>query len=196
MPLQVGDAPVQAQAGTPAPELSGVAETMVPDIQKILYVTDLSDTARHAVRYACSIGHRYGAEVTVLHVIPDLVDELSKGAGINLAEHMDRRTWESFNKSGMLIAREAITRRIRETSIKVKQEIPECPVNEKNILVKIGNPVKQIVATAEEGAYDLVIMGTHGHGKFGEAIIGSVASEVIRTSVVPVLVIRLPIAHP
>jgi len=192
LPLPVGDAPVQAQAGTPAPELSGVAETMVPDIQKILYVTDLSDTARHAVRYACSIGHRYGAEVTVLHVIPDLVDELSKGAGINLAEHMDRRTWESFNKSGMLIAREAITRRIRETSIKVKQEIPECPVNGKNILVKIGNPVKQIVATAEEGAYDLVIMGTHGHGKFGEAIIGSVASEVIRTSVVPVLVIRLP----
>jgi len=39
-------------------------------------------------------------------------------------------------------------------------------------------------------------MGTHGHGKFGEAIIGSVASEVSRTSVVPVLVIRLPIAHP
>ena len=75
---------------------------------------------------------------------------------------------------------------------KVKQEIPKCPVNEKNVLVKIGNPVKKIVSTAEKGAYDLVIMGTHGHGKFEEAIIGSVASEVIRTSSVPVLVVRLP----
>ncbi len=74
----------------------------------------------------------------------------------------------------------------------MKQEIQECQVNENNVLVKIGNPVKQIVATAEKGAYDLVIMGTHGHGKFEEAIIGSVASEVIRTGFVPVLVVRLP----
>ncbi len=35
-------------------------------------------------------------------------------------------------------------------------------------------------------------MGTHGHGKFEEAIIGSVASEVIRASAVPALVVRLP----
>ena len=85
-----------------------------------------------------------------------------------------------------------IAGRIQETSARVKQEIPECPVNADNVQVKIGNPVREIVSTAEGGAYDLVIMGTHGHGKFEEAIIGSVASEVIRTSAVPVLVVRLP----
>ena len=89
-------------------------------------------------------------------------------------------------------ARAAITGRIEETSARVQREIPECPVNAKNVAVKVGNPVREIVSTAEEGNYDLVIMGTHGHGKFEEAIIGSVASEVIRTSAAPVLVVRLP----
>lgn len=59
-------------------------------------------------------------------------------------------------------------------------------------MVKIGNPVEQIVATAQEGNFDLIIMGTHGHGKMEERIIGSTASDVIRLSYVPVTVIRLP----
>jgi hypothetical protein len=45
-------------------------------------------------------------------------------------------------------------------------------------MVKIGNPVEQIVATAQEGNFDLIIMGTHGHGKMEERIIGSTASDV------------------
>lgn len=190
--LPDGTAQARIPAGTPAPGLAITGKAMVPDIKKILYATDLSSTARHAVHYACNIGHRCGAQVTLLHVIPDLVDELSSGAGINLADHMDKKDWESFNDRGMQKARAAIAERIQETSLKLKEEIPECPVNTDNVKVEIGNPVKKIVSTAEKGAYDLVIMGTHGHGKFEEAIIGSVASQVIRTSAVPVLVVRLP----
>jgi len=185
-------APAEARVEPVNPALAATTESMVPDIRKVLYATDLSQTARHAVRYACSIGHRFGAQVTLLHVIPDLVDELSSGAGINLVDYMDSNAWEQFNENGIQKAREVIAGRIQETSARVKQEIPECPVNADNVQVKIGNPVREIVSTAENGAYDLVIMGTHGHGKFEEAIIGSVASEVIRTSAVPVLVVRLP----
>jgi nucleotide-binding universal stress UspA family protein len=32
-------------------------------------------------------------------------------------------------------------------------------------MVKVGSPVRQIVETAKEGQFDLIIMGTHGHGK-------------------------------
>ncbi len=35
-------------------------------------------------------------------------------------------------------------------------------------------------------------MGTHGHGKIGQSIIGSVAGEVIRRCSRPVMVVRLP----
>jgi ACR3 family arsenite efflux pump ArsB len=43
--------------------LTRVNEPMVPPIQKILYANDLSDTAHHAVRYACSIGNSFGVLV-------------------------------------------------------------------------------------------------------------------------------------
>jgi ACR3 family arsenite transporter len=167
-------------------------EGMVPTLRRILYATDLSETARHAVRYACSLGNRYGAEVTVLHVIPDIIEEFSKEAGIDLAEHMDKKEWESFNALGIQKAKAAIARRLDETSRQVKKEIPECPIIAENAQVLVGNPVEQILSAAIEGAYDLVIMGTHGHGGIEQAVIGSVAGEVIRKCPVPVMVIRLP----
>ena len=172
--------------------LSPVDEPMVPPIQKILYATDLSDTARHAVRYACSIGNRFGASVTLLHVIPDVLDALSREAGIDLVDHMGRKAWADFHINGIEKAKETIYQRIRETSRHLSKAIPNCPLTEDNVIVKIGNPVKQIVATAKDGNFDLIIMGTHGHGKMEERIIGSTASDVIRLSYVPVTVIRLP----
>ncbi|MEN8245527.1 MAG: universal stress protein [Thermodesulfobacteriota bacterium] len=165
---------------------------MVPAIKRILYATDLSDTARHAVRYACSIGHQYNAKVTLLHVIPDIVEEISMGTGVNLADHMGKKEWASFNNKGIESAKMAIHDRIRETSRKVTLEIPNCPLNEENVDVRVGNPVNQILAAARQGSYDLIIMGTHGHGKLGQSIIGSVAGEVIRRCSRPVLVVRLP----
>jgi arsenite transporter len=172
--------------------LTATDNTAVPPIQKILYATDLSDTARHAVRYACTIGNRFGATVTVLHVIPDVLDTLSREAGIDLADQMGKKAWADFHINGIEKAKDTISQRIRETSRKVTEEIPYCPLTEDNVMVKVGNPVGQIVATAQEGNFDLIIMGTHGHGKMEERIIGSTASDVIRLSYVPVTVIRLP----
>jgi len=178
---------------TPLPKpLAPIGESMVPAIRNILYATDLSDTARHAVRYACSMGNGFGARVTVLHVIPDVLDALSLEAGVDLADHMDKKVWKEFHTTGIQKAKEAIHQRIRETSRNVIKEIPHCPLNESNVLVKVGDPVRQIVSTAQEGNFDLIVMGTHGHGKMEERIIGSTASDVIRTSRVPVMVVRLP----
>ncbi len=186
-------APVRAATVTRLPlGLGPAGESAVPSIQKILYATDLSHTARHAVRYACSIGNRFAAAVTVLHVIPDVLEALSREAGIDLADHLGQKAWTEFNANGIEKAREAIYRRIRETSRAVTRELPNCPLTEENIIVKVGNPVQQIVSSAQYGGFDLIIMGTHGHGKMEERIIGSTASDVIRLSDVPVMVIRLP----
>ena len=166
--------------------------TMIPDIKRILYATDLSDTARHAVRYACSIGHRYQATVTLLHIIPDIVEEISMGTGINLVDHMGKKEWEAFNFKGIESAKAAIHQRIKETSQRVAREIPQCPLNEDNVDIRVGNPVEQILSAVRNGNYDLIIMGTHGHGKLGQSIIGSVTAEVIRRCSKPVMVVKLP----
>ncbi|MDA3896949.1 MAG: bile acid:sodium symporter [Desulfobacteraceae bacterium] len=67
-------------------------ETTIPmavDLKKILFATDLSQTARHAVKYACSIGNKYDAQVHAIHVVPDVLDEYSSGTGINLSNSVN-----------------------------------------------------------------------------------------------------------
>ncbi len=171
------------------------APPMVPAMQRILLATDLSPSARYAALHACSLGNQYQAEVTVMHVIPDMIDLLSSEAGVDLSDFIHKSEWKAYHKKGIEKARQLMTRRIRETSRKVVKEIPHCPLSEKNIRVGIGNPAMEIVTAAREGHYDLIIMGSHGHGKMEETMIGSVTQEVVRQSRIPVLVVRLPSAH-
>jgi arsenite transporter len=166
-------------------------EAIVPDIRKILYATDLSETARYAVRYACSVGNKYGAKVEVLHVVPDMLEEFSSGAGFDMSGHYGKK-WDEFNAKSIEMAKEAMRGRIQETSAQIREEIPRCPLEAGNIIVEAGNPVNHIVSVAEKGDYDLVIMGTHGHSKLEGAILGSVAAGVINKCSKPVLVVHLP----
>jgi len=178
-----------SKAAAPA----GVCEAEgVPSFKKILYATDLSETARHAVKYACTIGEKYGATVTVLHVVPNVLDEFSMDTGIDLADHVDEKTLKAFNEQGVTRAKERIRQRIEEASQAVTRKIPCCPLNKEDIRVEVGNPATRIVSVAEAENYDLVIMGTHGLGKWEEAIVGTVAGGVIRKCRKPVLVVRLP----
>jgi len=45
--------------------------------------------------------------------------------------------------------------------------------------------------TADKRHCDLIVMGSHGHGGFVDALIGSTARRVVRRSKKPVLVVRL-----
>jgi len=161
---------------------------MVADIKKILFASDISTTAKFAARYACSIGNSFNAKVWVIHVVPDLIETYSSEAGIMVSD--DKNQNADVNKDAMDEAKQLLQERIRHTSKKVLAEIEFCPLAEENIIIKAGNPVEQIVKTAKEGNFDLVIMGTHGQGEFEEIILGSTASGVIHKSNVPVLVAR------
>ena len=43
---------------------------------------------------------------------------------------------------------------------------------------------------AEQGKFDLVVMGSHGHGSLVKLVMGSVATEVLAHCTVPVLLVR------
>jgi nucleotide-binding universal stress UspA family protein len=60
------------------------------------------------------------------------------------------------------------------------------------ILVVKGNPVEQILGTADRQNCDIIGMVSHGYGGLVGAFIGSTAKKVVRQSKKPVLVIRLP----
>jgi len=48
---------------------------MLPEINKILYATDLSSTAKVAMSWAMSLAEKYDAAITVVHIMPDLIEE-------------------------------------------------------------------------------------------------------------------------
>jgi nucleotide-binding universal stress UspA family protein len=185
---------VVAERPAPAPEPEEVLEEVPPEpeFRKILYVTDLSRSARHAGQYACSLGVKYDGEVTVMHVIPDVLEEFSETAGIDISDRVDQRTWKEFNEFGIEKAQEDIRKRIETTARQVTQRMPYCPMTPSNIRVEVGDPADKIVSVAREEGFDLIILGTHGHGAFQEAFMGSVAHGVIRKSPVPVLSVKLP----
>jgi len=165
---------------------------MLPTIKKVLYATDLSEGARHAVWYAAGIADKYDAEVTVLHVVTDVAEELSQGAGIDMTSHFGAEALDGFNAQSREQARAAVLQRIEEICREAGAELEHCPLAPDHVLVEIGKPAEVVVRTAEEGGYDLVVMGTHGHGVFSEIMLGSVAHSVIKRCTRPVLVVRLP----
>ena len=57
-------------------------------------------------------------------------------------------------------------------------------------LAKTGAAADVIAAQADKGKYDLLVMGSHGHGSFANLVTGSVATKVIAQCRVPLLLIR------
>jgi nucleotide-binding universal stress UspA family protein len=57
-------------------------------------------------------------------------------------------------------------------------------------LWKVGPAGETIARFAEEGKFDMVIMGTHGHGALARLVMGSVTTQALAHCTVPVLLIR------
>jgi nucleotide-binding universal stress UspA family protein len=55
---------------------------------------------------------------------------------------------------------------------------------------RVGHAADEIAKLANSGGYDLVAMGSHGHGTFGGLVMGSVATKVLGLCGTPVLLIR------
>jgi len=57
-------------------------------------------------------------------------------------------------------------------------------------VLKAGNPAEEIIKAAEEGRFDVILLGIRGMGAVRRFLIGSVADRVVRHATVPVLVVR------
>jgi nucleotide-binding universal stress UspA family protein len=161
---------------------------MIPEINKILYTTDLSPYARHAFGYAASLANRYDAGITILHVLEDI----SPTADSLVVNIIGEKKWQELRGRNEKEVLDTIKSRLTQFCEDVQAELPSCPFITDKIQVKIGNPVEEILQEVENNDYDIVIMGAHGHGVIGDAFMGSVSRRVVRRCKKPVLVVRLP----
>ncbi len=161
---------------------------MIPEIKKILYPTDLSENARYAFGYAVSLANRYGARITVLHV----VEELSSFARSMVEDILGEKRWIDLIKEKEAEVITDLKIHLDEFCNKIRHEQPSCPFLMDKIVVVTGHPVDQISSYAKEMEADVIVMGSRGKGGLADVTLGSTSRRVLKRCITPVMVIRLP----
>lgn len=146
------------------------------EFQKIVLTTDLSEESWKALDIAATLAAKCGAQLTVLSVVQDpayfTMSELY-GAGNAFAD-VDRIHAEAVRK-----AREIVGEHLKKVGVKAE------------VTVASGiNVPKVVTEEAEKLGADLLVLTTHGRSGLSHMLMGSTAERVVRTSSVPVLVVR------
>jgi universal stress protein A len=146
-------------------------------MQKILVPTDLSECSTRALHEAQSFAQTFSATIDLLYVwsVPTLVapEALITGVGI------DEQPLLEWLRAGA-----------RELLSKYEAELKSAGISPGASFCEPGDPATAIVEHAKSGAYDLVVMGTHGRTGISHALLGSVAEKVVRRAPCPVLTVR------
>lgn len=144
--------------------------------KKILLATDGSANALKAAEAAKDLATKTpGSVITILHVValtPDIIDQFSR----QIAEH-SVSTDDIIN----LKARSAIhaTQKIFEDS-----GIPF------EVVIKTGNPYDVICSVANEGNFNLCVLGSRGISDLQKILLGSVSYNVAHSCKCAVLIVK------
>ncbi|WP_339751916.1 universal stress protein [uncultured Winogradskyella sp.] len=141
-------------------------------MNKILVPTDFSEQAENALKVAALLAKKHDAEIYLLHMMEIPMQQIDPGAvKSDIPEalffmKLAHKKFEDLLESDYL---EGLT--IHET-------------------VKADITFNEIKDACKEDEIDLIVMGSHGASGLKEMFIGSNAEKVVRTSDVPVLVIK------
>ncbi len=139
----------------------------------ILLPTDGSQGVDEAINCAVALAKRFDARIHVLFVV-ELPRFQEYGTGIALAHLV-----KALGEAGEQIVSET-AKLIRESGVLAVQEA-----------LAEGEPAEEIIKYAQSHDIDLIVMGTHGRRGLGRVFLGSVAEEVVRSSDVPVMTVRM-----
>jgi universal stress protein A len=142
-------------------------------IRSILCPTDHSSCAHEALDDAIGLAKRFEASLTLVHVCYIPVGFYAE-ASVLYSDELNRG------------AVEAAKAELEKLKADAERELGR-PVVAK---VRIGPPYAEIVDEAREGAYDLIVIGTHGRTGLKHFMLGSVAERVVRLAPCRVLTVR------
>lgn len=138
--------------------------------KRILIAVDDSAFAARAADVGVELAKSLQAEVGFVHVF-----DPSVGPGATWGMPADRLLDMSERAAKRLLAT------VREGTA-IRSNVPE--------FIESGKPAFKIVEVAKNWPADLIVMGSHGRGKIGTLLLGSVAHGVLHHAPCPVLVVR------
>lgn len=142
-------------------------------MKKILVPVDFSEHSEYALQVASQIAKQHDAGIIILHMLG-----LSEFVQANSEEEEEKEA-----KYYMNLAKEKIM------DFTDKEYLADIPVEAIIQNYKIFDEVDEV---AKEHHCDLVVMGSHGASGLSHLFVGSNTEKVVRTSEVPVLVIKRP----
>ncbi len=147
-------------------------------IQKILVPVDFSQRSEEALKIAAQIARKTGAEIILLH----LIDLPSNEVGM----------FHNGVPTGPAAIILMETARDNFEKLLEKDYLEGLRVED---FVDFNKPFEGISEYAEEKNVDLIVMGSHGVTGLDSFFVGSNTEKVVRTSRIPVLVIKKPVEN-
>jgi nucleotide-binding universal stress UspA family protein len=146
----------------------------VIEVKRVLAPTDFSSHSEKAVRFACGLAERFGADLHLVHVLSEIIPA---GPDPLLMPVMPAQFYQENEER----AKETLQRLLDPSWGKPKATVSA---------VRWGSPVEAIVDYAGEQNIDLIVIATHGRTGLSHVLLGSVAERIVRESPCPVLTIR------
>ena len=144
-------------------------------ISRILVPTDGSELAEKAAGYAIGLARDNGAAIVFLSVVDEMAPafafETETGVNPNfpqLTEQLDKAAHAFTNR---------LERQAAQAGVKAEAHVTE------------GHPWEEILAEAERQGCDLIVLGSHGRRGLAAAFLGSVTTNVIHKTKIPVTII-------
>jgi nucleotide-binding universal stress UspA family protein len=138
--------------------------------KKIMVAVDESAFAAHAADVGTELAKSLNAELAFIHVI-DPVDFAEPGSGV------------PADVMGSMAERDA-----KNLLSAFRERAPAKPAPLE--FVELGKPSAKIVEGAKSWPADLIVVGSHGRGRVGSLVLGSVAEGVVHHAPCPVLIVR------
>jgi len=153
--------------------------------KNILVAVDGSEHSKKALNYALELAEKFDGKITLIHVyssvvplVPAGMDTLSPPAPTpSVSITVAAKIAEKAKQMGKQILDEA-ERVVKERGVPVEKVLRE------------GDTVGEIVATAREGKFDLIVMGHRGLSKLKELFLGAVSEGVSHKAPCPVMVVK------
>lgn len=139
--------------------------------KRILVPTDVSEFSRQALLTALQLAKQFNSEVELFHVVFDPQPLISYATTYPIS--ISSEQIEEHGESALERALEGI-------------DVGDVKLAKKHIQ---GHAAREIVEESKRD-FDLIVMGSHGHGPFTGAIIGSVTQKVLAHAKCPVLVVK------